>query len=295
MADIKDTVQVNVQEAVLGVQEKSFSFLNEFGNLPVWKQRVILAIAILIIPVYLIARLGTEQYLSSKYGRMALSEHSAFTAELPPSIGKMTVIHNPNNSYSAVVTVTNPNIELSANDITYTANFTNSSGATVNTSKGTLYLLPNEKKYVVFPNINVGSGNVSAGTIKLDNINWQKKLSIADVKLRAAEPILSDQSNPLTFVAQVSIINDSPYQIASARIVFLLYDDNGQIIGVSQRDENKLVPFGRRSFNQLWPGLYKDQVKKVQIIPTTNSLDPQNITIDTTQASPSNTNNADNF
>ncbi|HEX3096012.1 MAG TPA: hypothetical protein VHQ20_02740 [Patescibacteria group bacterium] len=298
MAGIKETVQVNVQGALLGVQEGGFSFASQFRSMPIWKQRLIITIAVLIIPVYLIARIGTEQYLTQKYGRLALSEHSAFTASLPPTVGTMNIIHNPNNTFSAVVLITNPNIELAATNVQYTAIFKNSGGLQAYSTNGTLYLLPNEKKYVVIPKIDVGTGDVASGSLQLSNVNWQKKLNVPDVKLHASEPILYDESNPLTFIAEGSIINDSPYEIASARIVFLLFDSNNKIIGVSQRDEYKLVPFGRRAYKQLWPGLYQDQVKKVQVLPVTNPLDPQNITTDpatNSSNSSTNTNDANNF
>ncbi len=280
MADIKDQVRVNVEGAILGVQEGGFSFIHQFKAIPLWKQRTILGILIAIIPLYLICRVGTEQYLNQKYGRLALSAHAAFTAALPPTVGGMTIIHNPNGTYSGVALVTNPNIELAATGVTYTATFQNSDKQSVYTTSGTLYILPDERKYVVVPKIDVSSSidTIVSGSVKLDNVNWQKKLNIPDAKLRASEPLLYDESNPLTFVAEGSIINESPYEIATARIVFLLYNENNKIIGVSQRDEYKLVPFGRRAYKQLWPGLYASQVKKVQVIPATNTLDPANIT-----------------
>lgn len=279
MAGIKETVKVNVQGALLGVEEGGFSFVTQFKNMPRWKQWVILIVAIAIIPAYLIARIGTEQYLTQKYGRESLAVHPAFKTTQQPVVGAMTIIRNPNGTYSAVVQVTNPNIELSATNISYTASFLNSNKQLAYNPSGTMYLLPDEKKYLVFPRIESASAIVS-GTLKLEEVKWQKRLSIPEVKLRASEPILTDESNPLTFVVEGSIINESPYQVGTARIVFLLYDKDEKIIGVSQRDENTLVPLGRRAYKQLWPGLYKSQVKKVQVVPTTNSLDPQNITTD---------------
>ena len=288
MAGIKETIEVNVQGALLRAQEGGFSFLNQFKNLPRWKHNLILGIAIAIIPLYLIARFGTEQFLAQRYGREALSAQAAFKTSQAPAVGSMTIIRNPNNTYSAAVLVTNPNLDLSATGVTYSATFQSSDKKTMATATGTLYLLPNEKKYVVFPKIDSGSATVSSGTLKLDNIDWQKKLNIPEVKLRASEPLLYDEANPLTFTAEGSIINDSPYQVATARIVFLLFDENNKIIGVSQRDESRLVPFGRRAYKQLWPGIYRDQVKKVQVIPVTNTLDSQNITVETN--APVNTN-----
>lgn len=281
MAGIKETIQVNVQGALLGAEEGGFSFVRQFNNLPNWKRNLILGIAIAIIPVYLISRVGVEQFLSMRYAREALSAQAAFKISKDPQVGEMTIIRNPNNTYSGVVLVTNPNLDLAATGITYTATFQGADKKTVAQSSGTMYLLPNEKKYLVFSKIESGTSEVVAGNVKFDNVNWQKKLNIPEVKLRASEPILYDEANPLTFIAEGSIINDSPYRLTTARVVFLLFDENNKIIGVSQRDESRLVPFGRRAYKQLWPGLYRSQIKKVQVIPVTNTLDPQNITVET--------------
>ncbi len=285
MAGIKDNVQVNVQGAILGVEEKGFSFVNEFKSMSIWKQRLILGIIIAIVPGYVLARVGVEQYLSMQYGRQALSAHGAFTASQNPVIGNMTIIRNPNDTYSAVVQVTNPNIELAATGIEYKAEFQNSAKETVSTVPGVLYLLPNEKKYLVFPKLENKSGPVTTGKLTLGDVHWQKKLNVPEVKLRAADPLLHDESNPFTFVAEGSVINESPYQVGSIQIVFLLYDASNKIIGVSYRTESRLLPFGRRDYVQQWPGIYRSQVSKIQILPYTNTLDPLNITIDPTNAS----------
>lgn len=279
MSSLKEVVEVNIQGAILGAQEGGFSFISQFRNLPSWKRTLIIFVALAIIPTYLVLRIGSEQFLTQKYGRQALSAQTAFKTSEAPVVGNMTIIRNPNNTYSGLVLVTNPNLDLSATGITYQATFQDSSKRSVYSTNGTLYLLPNEKKYLVFPRIESGV-TVSSGSVKLDNINWQKKLDIPEVELRASEPILYDEANPLTFIAEGSVINDSPYEIASARIVFLLYGENNQVIGVSQRDEARLVPYGRRAYKQLWPGLYRSQVKKVQVIAVTNTLDAQNVTVE---------------
>jgi hypothetical protein len=280
MPGLKESVKVNVEGAILGVEESGFSFINQFKAMPLWKQRLALSILIALLPLFFLARFGTEHYLVQKYGRQALSAHPSFDVAQSPVIGDMTIIKNPNDTYSAVIPITNPNLDLAASDISYSAVFKDSSQKIVYTTSGTLYLLPNEKKNVVFARLESPQGNISSGKIELTNVNWQKKLDIPEVKLRATEPMLYDESNPLMFVAEGSIINESPYRVGSARIVFLLYDASNRIIGVSQRDEYALVPFGRRAYKQLWPGIYKSQVKKVQVIPATNTLDPKNITTD---------------
>lgn len=292
MAGLKEKIQVNIEGAIVGAQEEGFSFIREFKALPTWKRTIIFFMAIMIIPLYVIARIGTDQYLSVRYARQALSAHAAINLVQNPEVGTMSIIRNPNNTFSALVLVKNPNLDLAASNISYTATFKDGSNNSTTTATGTIYLLPNEKKYVVFPKVDAGPNAILSGSLKLGEAKWQKKINIPDVKLRATEPLLYDEANPLTFIAEGSIINDSPYQIGSARIVFLLYDANGKVIGVSQRDEAKLLPFGRRAYKQLWPGLYATAVKKVQVLPVTNTLDPKNITTSNTTTVPANNSNS---
>lgn len=293
MVSIKEKIQVNIEGAILGAQEESFSFLREFDQLPSWKRGLVILILIALVPMYVLLRFGTEQYLNVRYAREALSAHAAINVVQNPVVGNMTILRNPNGTYSGVALVSNPNLDLAANNISYTASFSDSKSSNADSFSGTIYLLPNEKKYVVFPKVGNSSSVITGGSIKLSEVQWQKKINIPEVKLRASEPLLYDEANPLMFIAEGSIINDSPYEIGSARIVFLLFDQNDKIIGVSQRDEFKLVPFGRRAYKQLWPGLYSDQVAKVQVLPVTNTLDSKNITTNATSA-PVNNSNSDN-
>jgi hypothetical protein len=281
MTDIKDTLKVNTQEAILGVEQGGFNFVSEFRAMRKWRRVLTAALAIAIIPGFLLARYGTEQFLSRQYGQKALSAHSAFQASQDPVVGKMTVIRNPSGgNYSAVVQITNPNLDLSASDINYKASFESSGGVVVASSSGTTYLLPNEKKYLVFSRIDSGNSPILSGKISFQEINWQKRLNLPEVKLRATEPVLYDETSPQNFVAEGSVINESPYQVGSLRLVFLLYNSSGEIIGVSQRDENRVPPFGRRAYKQLWPGLARNQVSRVEIFATTNTLQPSNLSSD---------------
>ena len=282
MSGIKESVKVNVEGAIIGVEEKGFNFVNQFKAMAVWKQRLVLGLLIAIIPAFLIARLGTEQFYTQKYGRQALSAHPSFDIAQNPLLDEVTVIRNPNDTYSAVVQVTNPNLDLAATGISYTADFLDDAKQIIYKAPGTFYLLPNERKYLVFPRIVTNGKGIASASIKLGDVQWQKKLAIPEVKLRSTEPMLSDETNPLTFTVNVSVINESPYRVGTARTVTLLYDQSDRIIGVGQRDESALLPYGRREFKQFWPGIYKSQVKRVVVLPTTNLLDPNNITIDST-------------
>lgn len=279
MAGIKETAKIQVESATLALQEAGFSFGDRFSAMPVWKKRLAIAMLIALIPGYVAVRFGTEYYLSLQYGRQALVAHEAFSGALNPEVGKVQIIRNPNGLYSAFVEVVNPNLDLSAPELSYSWSFTGKEGEVIYATSGSTYLLPNEKKYLVVPRIE-SAIPITAGKISVDQVAWQKRLAIPDIELKVSEPLLYDEANPLAFFAEGSVINNSPYTVQSVRLVFLLYDNNNKVIGISQRDENRIVAYGRRAYKQQWPGLYRNDVRRVQVIAYTNALDPANLLIE---------------
>ncbi len=286
MTDIKETIKVQSEAAVIGLEQAGVSAKNKLWDMPPVKRYLILGLIIGFIPALLLVRYGSEQIMGLRYARQALSAHPSFNAAQNPTVGAVKIVSNPTGIYSAYVEVTNPNLDLAAPAITYSIAFSNGSGQTIFTSTGSFYLLPDEKKTLVIPRIEASEA-ITTGTIKLGEVKWQKKISLPEVALKVSEPILYEETNPLTFVAEGSVINNSPYALGTVRLVFVLHGANNQVVGVSQRDEFRLPAFGRRAYKQLWPGLYQADVRKVQVTAYTNTLDPQNITTETVTPTPS--------
>jgi hypothetical protein len=278
MPGLKEGLQVQTQETILAAEQAGFSFRDNFRVMTKWKRVMILAILIALVPGYLLARFGTEQLLRLQYARQALVAHPGFSTSTDPVIGAVTLIKNPTGNWSAYALVTNPNLDLATETLGYTMTFENGNGREVYSTTGTTYLLPNEKRYIVVPRIE-STEQLSSATLTLGEVNWQKKLSIPEVSLKASEPITSEELNPLAFFAEGAVVNNSPYDLSAVRIVFLLFDQNNKAIGVSQRDEFTIPAFGRRAYKQQWPGLYQADVRKVQVIATTNTLDSTNVKI----------------
>lgn len=283
MSEFKENITIHTQSAIVTIQEVALVIRNAFKAMPAVKQTIVLFLLITIIPAYIGVRYGSEKVFAAQYARQAVSAHPSYTVTLPPIVGTIKLLRNTNGIYSAYTEVSNPNLELSANNIPYTVNFINKAGESIYSVNNTLYLLPNEKKYIVIPRVEAGDA-LTTGTIELGDVDWQKRLSIPQVELRVSEPILSEEYNPLTFAVEGSVVNNSPYAVQAVRLVFFLYDGTNNIIGVSQRDEFRLPAFGRRAYKQLWPGLYKADIKKVQVEAYTNTMDAQNITVENSGA-----------
>ena len=108
-------------------------------------------------------------------------------------------------------------------------------------------------------------------------IAWQKRLNISAVNFSISLPQTFEQYSPLAFVAQGDFVNNSPYTLSKVRLTFVLFDQNQNIIGVSQRDESTVTPFERRAYKQLWPNMTAGNLSRVDVTADTNTLDPSNL------------------
>lgn len=280
MSDIKEQAQIEIQSAEVAVQEMGANTFSEFKAMPRWKRIVALTLLIAIIPSYLIVRIGISAYLSSRYNRDALVAHESYSGVSAPVLSELNILPSSNNLYSAYVEVSNPNIELGASNIPYTAVFKDGSGKQVATSTGSFYLLPDDKKYLVIPRIE-SSTEIKSGEITLGTVSWQKRINIPQVEISTAPLLVTQTEDPLAFQAEGAIINRSTFKLKTVRIVFLLYDYRGKIVAVSQRDENNVeASGGRRGFIQTWPGLAVTEIKDVRVIPYTNVMDNANLLVE---------------
>lgn len=276
MSDLKETTKIQVESAVVAVEEREVSLVNAFRAMKKWKRIFMLSLLISILPLYLLARIGIEQYELYKLKPTAVTAQRAFADAYPPEVGSLKIIRNPNGLYSAYVEIANPNLELSASLIDYTAKFKDINGTVVQTTKGNFHLLPDERKFLVIPRVE-SAAPIASGDFGLGEVTWQKRVNLPMVNLRISDPLMYEEVNPLTFVVEGSIINQSPYTLQTVTIAFVLYDKNDKIVAVSQREENTVAPYGRRAYKQVWPGLYAADIAKVRVIPYTNTTDAKNL------------------
>jgi hypothetical protein len=284
MSDLKENFDIQVETAKLRAAEAGLSFGSYFRSFPAWKRRLLYLMLILIIPGYVVVRYGVEQAVALRLKQQVLSAHPSFSTTEEPTIGSVRVLSLAPGQYAAYAEVQNNNLDLAADNVPYTFHFNGSTGGEAVSSGGTLFLLPNQKKYVVASRVDSAVG-VSSATLELGEIKWQKKLDMPTVELKTPESFLSEEINPLRLTVEGSVVNNSPYQLGTVKLVFLLYNSAGNVIAVSQRDEFRVSAFGRRSYVQQWPGLYKTDVAKIVTIADTNTLDGNNVMIDQTAPS----------
>lgn len=276
MSLLKEKIELEIEEAELAAQRG----LSQFP--PLLKWLFIMGI-LAIIPCYFIARFASQKYWEKKYAPQILSAHPSFTAALEPKLLDLSLTTTGENTYAAVATISNPNLDLAADNVDYTFNFLDASGNPIplqsGNPSGKTFFLPNEKQYLSIPRFTV-EGTIDSVKLNFDSaINWQKKLFLPKVPLQAEKPNFFQQLDPVAFVVEGYYKNNSPYLLKKVRLTFLVYDSSKNLIASSQRDEFDLAPYERRAYKQLWPGVGGGNVASVNVIPQTNTLDTSNITL----------------
>ncbi len=280
MAFLKEKLELKVAEAELEAQKALISFSPT-------QKRIFIFCLIAIIPAYIAAK---EIALHVNLGKYRQSQLQALSPTKDPQtvqISDATITQAGNNNYSVIVKITNPNLTLSLDKVNYDFVLFNKNNQVIYQKQADLYLLPGESKYLILPKVE-STEEIAGVQIKLpDSLPWQKRLNIPEVTLSASTPVLSNQSNPPSFVVQGNFYNNSPYQLNQVDINFILRDASGRILAASSRVESTIKPFERRAYVQLWPGINTTDVTSVDVIPSTNTLDNTNLTSPATPITPS--------
>lgn len=272
MSLLKDKIELEVEEAELGAK-------NVLARFPAPLRWLLVLLVLALIPAYFLAKNISYQTWLKRYQAGQLTAKPSFTSPEPPKISDISVTGLGPGQYAAAVKITNPNLDLSLNQVPFSFVFYNAQKQQVYSYSGRLFLLPNQTKYITVPTFS------SAAPVVYDNFTlpsalpWQKKLAVPKVTLITPYPNTYEQAAPPAFVVEGSFSNQSPYTLAQVRLTFLLFDGAGKIIGLSQRDEFTVAPFERRTYKQLWPNISVPNLGRVEVAADTNTLDGKNIIV----------------
>lgn len=274
MSLLKERIELGIQEAELSAQQNLSSF-------PPFLRWLLIFCVIAILPAYFVSKNLSYKFWSAEYKSSLIEAKASFTNPKPLNISDVNVTTIGEGVFAGVVKVSNDNLDLSASNIPYIISFLNSKEETIYSEQGKFYILPNQTKYISVPRF-TSTEKVVYTNFSIDekSVKWQKKINIPKVTIANSVPKTYEQFSPLSFVVEGDITNQSPYNIKQVRITFLLFDKNKTIIGVSQRDEFTLAPFERRTYKQLWPNISENNIYSVQVLTDTNTLDPNNLTVE---------------
>jgi hypothetical protein len=193
---------------------------------------------------------------------------------IPPQVLEFESFKSAEDRYDVYAVVQNPNSDYGLRNFQYEFIIRKQDQST-RSIRGTSYLLPGEKKYVVEleqklnPNESVIDFQMLSETFE-----W-KKLSRFELPLIIAQNITFGLSNKPGeyFTARATISNQSGYNYNTVDVVALLLDEDGQIIGVNRTNIRTVVTSERRDVEFIWSiRTSGEEVKSIQIYPSTNVL-----------------------
>ena len=272
MSLLKEKIELKIEEAELNTQRA----LSRFPPIVKW---LLLLSVIGIIPSYFIAKSLANNFWLSRYAQTAPLAKPSFANPQAPKISDATVVSLGSKVYAAIAQISNPNLDLSLNDLSYQFHFFNSKKQEIYAYTDKFFLLPNQKKYLTVPRFTTQEAVTYVEFRLPPSLPWQKRLGIPGVKLTVSAPHNYYQSLPQALVVEGDFVNNSPYSLKAVHLTFLLFDFSNKIIGVSTRDEFSLQPFERRTYKQLWPKISAPNLAKVEVIVDTNTLEQSNLSV----------------
>jgi hypothetical protein len=279
MSLLKDKIEVEIEETEIRAQK-------ELNTLPGAVKWFLIFGFIAIIPTFYVSKSLAKGFWSKKYLQIQTSAHLSFLNPKAPIVSDITVTTQREGAYAAVLKVSNPNLDLSLDQVPYEVNFFNSNKQQIYSYADKLFLLPSQTKYVTVPTFN-SQEKISYTNFHLpDTLPWQKRLEIPAINIAKSIPFYLQQLSPPAFVVSGDFTNQSPYILKKIRIIFVLYNSNDEIVGTSQRDEFAVKSFERRAFTQLWPNQNGSNVVRSDIQIYTDNLDPDNLSVPAVPTSP---------
>lgn len=278
MALLKEKIQIGIEEAELKTQKVLWSIS------PVFRWLLII-MALSIVPAYFVAKAISQKIWATRYQQTELKASPSFTDPKNVKISEVSLTTLGENLYSAVVQIANENLDLSAQNVPFEFNFFNAEKQLLYSYSDKLFLLPDQKKYIIAPRFSANEQIAFTEFRFVADPVWQKRLNIPGVELQTSTPNNYNQISPPAFVVEGNFINNSVYTLKQVRLNFVLFDSFGKIIGSSRRDEFTVAPYERRSYKQLWPNVIAPTLGKTEIVAETNTLDPNNLAIPTAPSS----------
>ncbi len=279
MSLLKDKVELDIDLAELRAKQA----LDRFPPVLRW---ILIICVIGTIPAYYIAKNASAGFWGGRYKALMISARPSFTNPQNPKQSDVSLTKASDNTYGAAILISNPNLSLSLPPTPYTFTFFDNTGSQVYQESGTLFLLPNQSAYVVAPRFTSQSGVARANFAFTSPLNWQKRANIPKVDIQASQPNSYNQIQPPAFVAEGSYLNNSPYQLAQVRLVFLVYNSGHNIVGVSERTDYTIAPYERRGYKQIWPNIFAGPGTAVKVFSYTDPLDPANLNLPAASGSP---------
>ena len=167
--------------------------------------------------------------------------------------------------YDYYVQISNPNAVYGSKVFYYTLNLKDSSGNILAVRKGSSFILPGDRKYVIENNIDSAEAPVSFD-FKIDSSDWVEFNSYYE---KPDLEIVNKQYNEISggtgFSQAYGLLkNMSPYDFDLIKVEIFLEDSNGRILAINSTQMNSVASGEQRDFTASWPNQFPGVVGNME-------------------------------
>ncbi|KKR02308.1 MAG: hypothetical protein UT29_C0004G0001 [Candidatus Yanofskybacteria bacterium GW2011_GWA1_39_13] len=185
---------------------------------------------------------------------------------MPLNIISSQLFRVGSNDYDFVAQISNPNTSYGASRIEYSLDFLN--------YRGTTYILPGQTKWLVLTAL---KGSTEARDVKLviNNAQWEK----LDMPNNAVNFTLTRKDYRPTQAGtelEAVLYNDSNFDFDKIDVAVILFDNTGNVVGVSKTDIRTFVSKTERGFKVTWPFALSGNAVRQDVEALTNLFENSN-------------------
>jgi hypothetical protein len=265
------------QKIELAIEEKELEAKELAESFPHAKRIILIVFAILIIPIFFVAKYATTAAYMYKFEKTQIVAHSAIFNSLPIEQVEVKFLPVTDNAYSAYALIKNPNKDLVVAHLKYTFNFYDASGKKIYNASDETFLLGGGQKYIILPNARMASTPAKVELAIADPV-WKKRLSIPNIIVQTNIPTYADQTDPYGFSIDGKLQNLSTYTLRKVVVSGVVTDSDGKVIAVSQYRTDSVKAKDIREYKMFWPINLESKISSApKIFVESNPLDENNL------------------
>jgi len=167
------------------------------------------------------------------------------------------------NNYDLVAEIKNPSSIWGARAINYTFYLYDENGENIASRQGSIYILPQETKYIVEPKI-YSSEEPWEIELKIEKVFWQKLVGFRDMALKIKEKnVQTGEGGPNRVYGVIE--NNTNYNLNKVELTGVVFDTDNEIIAAGKTEMTTLMIGEDRYFEIGWPYVIDGQVSTYDI------------------------------
>ncbi len=192
-------------------------------------------------------------------------------------VSEKTFVPGGNNTYDALIKISNPNDSIGAASFHYTITLKDNTGIVLSTKEGDDYILPADSKYIAQLGLNIANNFLPTQIdFAISEIKWSQIANIEKPQLNVYNKKFGPDIDGIGNRAEGLVRNESASDFKKISVVVVLRDERGNVLGVNTTQKDNLRAKQESDFVLTWPYNFPAPVTSMEVDTQANIFDSQN-------------------